>query len=245
LADRDFNPKDGRWFYVMFEFSDALSKSDLSGAEYRMLLCIMRHAWPHSRPWAELRWNFIIKYTGLNGGTLSKVKKRLESRNIINCFQKETNSITRYRINSKVSTWKSVSKRKLFPKGNQSVSKRKLHPIKEKLIKKTTYSAAKLVIDKINELSGKHFRYSNSSLAPIIATLNKGFSLDDCFKVIENKWLDKDFKKKYYRPITLFRASLFESYLNENGDKSKPKNDNVKNTVGVFARRFNERHNQD
>lgn len=244
MADRDFNPKDGRWFYVMFEFADALSRAGLSGAEHRMLICIMRHSWPHSRPWAELRWKFIMNYTGLSGGALSKAKKRLEDRNIIKCFQKETNSITTYRINSKISTWKTVSKRKQFPKGNQVVSKRKLHPIKEKYIKNNIYSAAaRKVIDKINEISGKRFRYSETSLAPIIAVMSKGFTLDDCLQVVERKWADPEFKEKYFRPITLFRASLFESYLNENGDKPKPKADKARDAVGVFARRYNERHN--
>jgi uncharacterized phage protein (TIGR02220 family) len=106
---------------------------------------------------------------------------------------------------------------------------------------------AKLVIDYLNDLAGKNFQHSESSLSKIRGRLNEGFTVEQCFQVCKNKWEDPDFKNKYFRPTTLFRPSLFESYLNENGSKEKMSKQRAKMaaTVELFARRYHERGNQD
>ena len=51
----------------------------------------------------------------------------------------------------------------------------------------------------------------------VIMNVNKIYphKLEECKKVIDIKARDPDFQDKYFRPITLFRASKFEGYLNE------------------------------
>ena len=75
---------------------------------------------------------------------------------------------------------------------------------------------AKSVISLLNNLSGKNFGHGEANLEPIRGRLADGFKKEDCEKVLRTKWNDKEFDKKYYRPTTLFRPSLFEGYLNEN-----------------------------
>lgn len=83
----------------------------------------------------------------------------------------------------------------------------------EKELKETS----KRIIDKLNSLSGKKFRYVDSNTENIIARLKEKFTEQDCIKVLETKIKDPYFmdNPKYYCPKTLFRPSNFEKYLNE------------------------------
>lgn len=101
---------------------------------------------------------------------------------------------------------------------------------------------AKTVIDYMNDISGKEFKYSETSLSKVRARLREGFTLDQCLMVCFNKWHDKDHKEKYYRPGTLFRPSLFEGYANEKGTKQKPQmSEKFRSTYEMFKRRYHER----
>jgi uncharacterized phage protein (TIGR02220 family) len=97
---------------------------------------------------------------------------------------------------------------------------------------------ARMVIDYLNELSGKGFKHSPTSLEKIRARLNDGFTIQQCFDVCFKKWMDPDHKEKYYRPITLFRPGLFESYVNEKGTKRKPTADREEKRMAKWYRRY-------
>jgi len=75
---------------------------------------------------------------------------------------------------------------------------------------------AQRVLDYLNELSGRKFTYTEANLKEIRGRLAESHTEEECFIVCENKWKDPSFDKKYYRPVTLFRPSNFEGYLNEN-----------------------------
>jgi uncharacterized phage protein (TIGR02220 family) len=75
--------------------------------------------------------------------------------------------------------------------------------------------AARKVLSYLNELSSRDFTYSNANIRVIVARLREGHTIDECKQVIQRKWRDPDFNKKYFRPSTLFGASKFEGYLNE------------------------------
>lgn len=82
---------------------------------------------------------------------------------------------------------------------------------------------AKEVIDYLNEKTGSHYRYSESSLKHIRARLNDGFTVDDCKTVIDKKvteWMGDSLMQKYLRPETLF-GSKYENYLN--APEAKPR----------------------
>lgn len=74
----------------------------------------------------------------------------------------------------------------------------------------------KCIIDYLNETAGTKYKYTTKWTIKLIkARFNDGYSLDDFYDVIDNKW--KDWKntewQKYIRPETLF-GSKFENYLN-------------------------------
>ena len=104
-----------------------------------------------------------------------------------------------------------------------------LKEIKEdKEIKEYIYSGAdnkaiaKQIIDHLNVSTGKKFKYSKTSLDPIIARLNEGYTLEDCIKVIDIKvaeWGRDSKMSQYLAPDTLFRASKFPRYLNQQPPK--------------------------
>lgn len=79
------------------------------------------------------------------------------------------------------------------------------------------------VIDKLNELGNKSFRYGKNNTENIIARLRENFTEDDCLRVLEIKAKDQYFmdNPKHYNPITLFRPKNFEKYLNELPKKEK------------------------
>jgi len=91
---------------------------------------------------------------------------------------------------------------------------------KKRSIKVERNEIAKSVIDLLNKISGKNFGYGEANLEPIRGRLGDGFTKEDCEMVLKIKWDDEKFDKKYYRPVTLFRPSLFEGYLNESEEDS-------------------------
>lgn len=81
-----------------------------------------------------------------------------------------------------------------------------------------------LVIEKLNSLANKSYKSSSKKTQQLIkARANEGFTLEDFYKVIENKvctWKDDSKMDQYLRPSTLF-GTKFESYLNEKVKSSR------------------------
>jgi uncharacterized phage protein (TIGR02220 family) len=77
---------------------------------------------------------------------------------------------------------------------------------------------AKEVIKYLNEKTGRRYRYCQSSVLTCInARRNEGYTLQDFFKVIDNKsqqWLNDPRMDLYLRPQTLFNGK-FDGYLQE------------------------------
>lgn len=141
MPDRDFDAAHGRWFYTAYELIDALVKQRLSGTEWDLFWFIVRYAYGNNKKaYTDLKWSFIKKETGLSGGTISKARNKLQERNILKCFPQETKTTVRYRINSKPSTWKSVSHRKPVSHRKQKGFPQETTPIK-KTIKKGVWGA--------------------------------------------------------------------------------------------------------
>ena len=83
---------------------------------------------------------------------------------------------------------------------------------------------AKLVLDALNQKTGKAFKYTDSNLRLIEARL-KDYTVEDCLKVIGIKcsqWKNDPQMNKYLRPETLFNATKFGGYLNEQEVKNQP-----------------------
>lgn len=83
----------------------------------------------------------------------------------------------------------------------------------------------KCIIDYLNETANTKYKYSTRNTVSLIkARFKEGYTLDDFYDVIDNKW--KDWKntewQQYIRPETLF-GNKFESYLNGKVFTGKPK----------------------
>lgn len=75
----------------------------------------------------------------------------------------------------------------------------------------------KEIIDYLNEITGKKYKHTDSTIKLIKARLNEGFTFDDFKKVIDKKtkdWKNDSKMKDYLRPQTLF-GTKFEGYLNQ------------------------------
>jgi len=114
-----------------------------------------------------------------------------------------------------VNTNANCKQRKLC-KPNQNQNKNK-NNIKERNIKERKDAIS--VLAYLNEVSGKKFTPTEANLKNIIARLKEGHTEEECKQVIDTKSRDPDFQEKYFRPVTLFRASKFEGYLNERPKK--------------------------
>ena len=96
-----------------------------------------------------------------------------------------------------------------------------------KLVSKPTqHPDAIEVLNFLNQRAGKRFSDRKSNLTNINARLNEGFTIDELKQVIEVKvfqWAKSETMKSNLNPITLFRDSLFEKYLQEvEGIKANP-----------------------
>ena len=82
------------------------------------------------------------------------------------------------------------------------------------------------IISKLNELAKRKYKNTDSNRKFITARLNEGYTYSDCITVIETKIQDPYFisNPQYLRPSTLFNASNFDAYLNE--DPADYKNNN-------------------
>jgi uncharacterized phage protein (TIGR02220 family) len=135
----------------------------------------------------------------------SLIKKRNEI--IINFIQKEIVALET--ITPKIIKEKKIRQPQVKPKTN------------DELIEK--------IINFLNDCTGKSFK-TNSKIAiiNINARLSDGYVLDDFIKVISvkaTKWLNTKYED-YLTPNTLF-GNKFESYLNENINKEKTKQENA------------------
>ena len=74
------------------------------------------------------------------------------------------------------------------------------------------------IIQYLNAKTGKRFNLKTTANRKLIqARLRNGYTVQDCFQVIDNQvslWQHDPKMQTYLRPQTLFRASNFESYLN-------------------------------
>jgi uncharacterized phage protein (TIGR02220 family) len=221
--DRDFNPKDGGYVQIMNEFLEYLYQVDLAPAEHRLIDFFMRWIWGNQgRAWAPFSWSYIRTKTGITDSTLTRALTNLKNRNAI--FTKTQEHQKYYKINSKTSTWRITPKNgRDTPKNGRGKSRPKMGVSRPKLgvitpkngrptfknnkktIKKHikagaevihTKTDSEIIIDFINELSGKEFKYSKTSLTPINKALKEGYTLEQCLTVCQQKWLDTDFKEQ-------------------------------------------------
>lgn len=84
------------------------------------------------------------------------------------------------------------------------------------------------VISRLNKMTGKKFKTTESNRKHILGRLNDGYSFKDFIQVIKTKQQDPYFisNPKYLCPDTLFRPSNFDRYLNESPEDYSEENNN-------------------
>lgn len=100
--------------------------------------------------------------------------------------------------------------------GSENLNERLPSPSPSPSLKEDIYSPeSRIALHWLNEKSGKHFRESNSSLAPINARMKEdGVSIDGVKKMIQRQcvmWRGTRMQE-YLRPETLFGKEKFNSY---------------------------------
>lgn len=94
-------------------------------------------------------------------------------------------------------------------------NRREENILEQKRTEENKLETAKAVIDKLNEITNRSYRYTNNNLKHVNARLREGFAIDDFVTVIEfknNEWSKDPDMYKYIRPSTLF-GGKFEGYL--------------------------------
>ena len=109
MADRDFDSRDGGYIRVMNEFVDKLITYRLDQSEWQVVMLVIRSSWGiQGRPWTELRWRDMLAATRLSNSSMGRAVKKLKARNLLHTLENRK-QITRYKINSKVSTWSDLT----------------------------------------------------------------------------------------------------------------------------------------
>lgn len=86
----------------------------------------------------------------------------------------------------------------------------------------------RIIIDYLNLKTNKSFEYNTKeSIVSLNKMLREGRSVDDFKRIIDNMvavWIDNPTMNVHLNPVTLFRPSHFENYLNSNGVNPRDSN---------------------
>ncbi len=112
----------------------------------------------------------------------------------------------------------------------------------QKIISSKLDVESQVLLNYLNDISGKAFKHVDSNLKLIKARLGEGHSEKDIYAVIDRKvaeWENDPKMAKYIRPATLFNAEKFNQYVGELGvetpeDKNKRKIDAWLNEGEVY-----------
>lgn len=164
------------------------------------------------------------KPTGLNGlmnSVLHPFKMQLDRD-----FGKYLNIVERNTKNGQKGGRPQKTKNPIKPKkadsDNVSVKEKDSVSDKDKgsdiIIEDTNLLLAKNTITYLNRQTGKSFRDGAGNLKEILAQIKKGATEQQLAHVINVKcseWLNDTKNKKHLNPVTLFRESNFDRYLNQ------------------------------
>ena len=203
--------------FVNWEWYDDLNTKSL------FLHCILKANYTDKEWHGKLieRGSFVTSVnklaieTGLSVQNVRTSLNKLESTNEITKVTTTTNTIITVNNYNEYQP-SNILTNKQLTNDQQTTNKRLTTTNKRNKVNKEINIYCQLVIDYLNKVTGKAFKYSDSSMKHIRARLNEGYSIDDCKKVIDKKsseWKNDRRMNQYLRPSTLF-SEKFESYLN-------------------------------
>jgi uncharacterized phage protein (TIGR02220 family) len=154
-----------------------------------------------------------IKFAKFLGTTRQKLRSRLKILQTIEFLTIQTTSRFSIATLLNYSKYQDIRKEKNQQKNHQLTINQP--SVNHQLTTTNTYKTlSKELIIHLNKISGRNFT-PKANIDYVIPRLKDGYTVEQCKSVIEKKWLDEDFNKKYFCPETLFRKSKFEKYLNE------------------------------
>ena len=197
------------------ELLEAFCRTNFNAYQRRVLDALIRKTYGYNKKQDWLSVSQIVEITGLKKQHISRAKSELVARKVV------TQVGYNLALNKDWSQWQElpngVTPHRSNPTRLQIVTQPGEH--KRKKEKEIYKEISKNILSYLNEVGDRSFTPIPSNLENIIARLNDGHTEEECKQVIDIKWRDNDFDKKYFRPVTLFRASKFEGYLNERPKK--------------------------
>ncbi len=234
LGPKMANPQPNVFVRWSKELYKAKMKMRISGVENQIVDTIAYHTYGQlpQQKIAHISNEKFREETGLSAVAVSKAITQLLKKNVITKFGNKYDSS--YGIQKDYEEWHTLPKKvirrktkasqktpkKLLPKmvsyDTKNGNNTGVTPII--LNKEDIYvESSKIILKKINNLSGKKF----TDFDPIIAVLkSKKFkpkiTEEDCLKVVNFKWLDDYIRQNgYFTPSSLFRITKFKSKLDE------------------------------
>lgn len=176
--------------------------------------------------------SFFAEYFKTSEVTISKQIKKLESLNYIEIeYERRGAEVIKRFIRLKKTLTDDYQKLKPTIKENfkENNTSNNIISIKKEKYKKENLAAdnlAKRTIDFLNQTVKKSFNYTDGNLKEIKSQINKLLKTGDTLEEIENKfahvirvkcneWINNQEMKKHLNPVTLFRESNFDKYLNQ------------------------------
>lgn len=123
-----------------------------------------------------------------------------------------------------------IAKEASLPPKSSSCSKEELREVKSNTkdicpAKNAETIPYEEIIEDLNLKAGTNYKHTSRASRDLIkARWNEGWRIEDFKKVHSHqvaKWKGDTKMSEYLRPVTLYRASKFESYLNSTGPKEK------------------------
>lgn len=226
------------------ELLEALCKARLSGAEWIVLLAIIRHTYGWQKKEAPISLTSLADTTAIPKHNLPRTVRSLLSKNLIR-RERGAGRVFVYSINKKYPTWVIESDNlKVISPDNYRVieSDNPILHYRKKYLKKLKQKACvikpdnsgtgkpegpppppilppyKELIDDLNAVVGSNFQHKTEATRKAInGRWADGFSLEDFKKVHRKKfadWKGKADMVQHLNPGTLYRPSNFERYLN-------------------------------
>lgn len=202
------------YLQIAMELVDKLSSVRIAGQEWQIVWTIWRKTWGWKKKVDMISLSQFQTATGIDRRKCHSLLQKLIDKNILHKLvtQNGDRKIIKYGFNKDFEAWK-LSPKKVTVTNNGAKVSPKMVNTKER---KKEKERAVLVIDYLNKVRGAgKFTCSPSNLKHITARLKEGHTVEDCKQVVDTKWKDPDFNKKYFRPSTLFNSEKFEGYLNE------------------------------
>lgn len=204
---------------------EALARTRFSGYERNVLDFLFRKTYGWSKTTDVISLSQFVDGTGISKSHIVRTINRLVKRNLISktVAQIGNDKLATYEFNCHFGEWSVLPKQATLPKWGHTIEKGSLavpsvSVEKEEVLKKEPLPKQAMtpetaeVLAYLNQKVKRNFKNPGDIPARL-----KDYSVQDCKTVIDKKcaeWLGTDLAR-HLDPVTLFRPSNFDRYLNQ------------------------------